>query len=134
MGKERQNILVVEDEASIRLAISEYLSQQDFTVFQAANAVGAIDLLSLHPEIELVFTDLAMPGNIDGLDLVNWLLKHHPGLPVIVASAWAGRISTMAEFSQNQALSYFVKPYHYEAVAQKIRQVIKDGQRAPQPH
>ena len=129
MGRQQERIvLVVEDEASIRLAISEYLAQQSFTVLQAANAAGAIDQLSLHPEIDLVFTDLAMPGNIDGLDLVNWLLKHHPGLPVIVASAWAGRVGTMAEFSQSQSLSYFVKPYTYEAVAQKIQQVIEERQ------
>ena len=126
MGKREQTILVVEDEASVRLAISDFLTQQEFTVLQAAGAAGAIDVISLHPEIDLVFTDLAMAGDLDGLDLVDWLLKHHPGLPVIVASGLKGRVSTMAEFSRNQALSYFVKPYSYDAVAKKIRQAIEE--------
>ena len=74
MGQRERIILVVEDEASVRLAISDYLTEQGFTVLQAAGASGAIDMIALHPEIELVFTDLAMPGDMDGLDLVDWLL------------------------------------------------------------
>ena len=125
MGRREQTILVVEDEASVRLAISDYLTEQGFTVHQAAGATGAMDVIARHPEIDLVFTDLAMPGDLDGLDLVDWLLKHRPGLPVIVASGLGGRVSTMAEFSNNQALSYFVKPYPYDAVVKKICQVIE---------
>lgn len=126
MGGREQTILVVEDEASVRLAISDYLTQQGFIVFQAAGATGAIDVISLHPEIDLVFTDLLMPGDMDGLGLVDWLLKRRPGLPVVVTSGVWERVSTMAEFSRNQALSYFTKPYLYDAVARKIRQVIEE--------
>lgn len=126
MGRREQTILVVEDEASVRLAICDYLTQQEFIVLQAANAAGAIEVISHHPEIDLVFTDLAMPGDMDGLDLVDWLLKRRPGLPVIVTSGVWGRVSTMEDYSRHQALSYFVKPYPYEAVARKIRQVIEE--------
>lgn len=126
MGGREQTVLVVEDEASIRLAISDYLVQQEFSVLQAANAAGAIEVFSRHPEIDLVFTDLQMPGEMDGLDLVDWLLKRHPGLPVIVTSGVWGRVSTMEQFSSNRALSYFVKPYPYDAVARRIRQVIAE--------
>ena len=124
MARREQIILVVEDDANVRLAISEYLTQQEFHVLQAADAAGAIETIVAHPEVELVFTDLAMPGNMDGLDLVDWLLKNRPGLPVIVTSGVWGRVNTMQEFSRHQALSYFVKPYKYDAVAEKIRQVI----------
>jgi DNA-binding NtrC family response regulator len=126
VGRREQTILVVEDEASVRLAISDYLTQQKFIVLQAAGAAGAIDVISLHPEIDLVFTDLQMPGDMDGLDLVDWVLKRRPGLPVIITSGVWGRVSTMAEFCCNQSLSYFVKPYAYDAVAKKIRQVIEE--------
>ena len=129
MARREQTLLVVEDEASVRLALSEYLIQQEFIVFQAAGAAGAIDMILAHPEIELVFTDLAMPGDMDGLDLVDWLLKNRPGLPVIVTSGVWGRVNTMQDFSRHQALSYFIKPYQYDAVATKIRQVI--GERRP---
>lgn len=126
MARREQTILVVEDDARVRLAISEYLTQQEFIVLQAADAAGAIETILLRPEIQLVFTDLAMPGNMDGLDLVDWLLKNRPGLPVIITSGVWGRVSTMKEFSAHQALSYFVKPYRYDAVAKKIRQVIEE--------
>lgn len=126
MGRQEQTILVVEDDASVRLAICEHLTQQGLIVFQAASADGAIEMILSEPDIELVFTDLAMPGNMDGLDLVDWLLKNRPGLPVIITSGVWGRVSTMKEFSAHQALSYFVKPYRYDAVAKKIRQVIEE--------
>lgn len=126
MGRRERIILVVEDEASVRLAISEYLTQQEFIVLQAADAAAAIEVISRHPEIDLVFTDLLMPGDMDGLDLAEWLLKHRPGLPVIITSGVWGRVSTMAEFSRNQSLSYFTKPYLYDAVARKIRQAIEE--------
>jgi DNA-binding NtrC family response regulator len=126
VGRREQFILVVEDEASVRLAISEYLTEQEFHVHQASGAAGAIDMILAHPEIELVFTDLAMPGNMDGLDLVDWLLKNRPGLPVIITSGVWGRVGIMAEYSRSQALSYFTKPYQYEALATKIRQVIEE--------
>jgi two-component system, response regulator PdtaR len=125
VGRRERTILVVEDEASVRLAISDYLTEQGFNVHQASGATGAIEMIALHPEIELVFTDLAMPGDMDGLDLVDWLLKSRPGLPVIVASGVWGRVGTMAEYSRAASLSYFIKPYPYEAVATKIRQVIE---------
>jgi DNA-binding NtrC family response regulator len=124
MGRREQTVLVVEDETSVRLAISDYLTQQGFIVVQAAGAAGAIDVIARHPEIDLVFTDLQMPGDMDGLDLVDWLLKSRPGLPVIVTSGVWGRVSTMAEYSRAQSLSYFVKPYPYDAVVKRIRQVI----------
>ena len=124
MGRREQVILVVEDDAVVRLAFCEYLIQQGYTVFQAATGAGAVEMIADHPEVELVFTDLAMPGTMDGLDLVEWLLKHRPGLPVIVTSGVWGRVRTMEEYSSHHALSYFVKPYKYDAVANKIRQVI----------
>lgn len=126
MGRQEQTILVVEDDASVRLAICEHLTQQGLIVFQAASADGAIEMILSEPDIELVFTDLAMPGNMDGLDLVDWLLKNRPGLPVIITSGVWGRVNTMKEFSAHRALSYFVKPYQYDAVARKIRQVIEE--------
>jgi len=86
VGRREQTVLVVEDEASVRLAISDYLTEQGFVVLQAADAAGAIEVISLHPEIDLVFTDLLMPGDMDGLDLAEWLFKHRPGLPVIITS------------------------------------------------
>jgi DNA-binding NtrC family response regulator len=124
-GRE-QTVLVVEDEPVVRLGISDYLAQQGFVVFQAAGAADAIDAISLHPEIDLVFTDLLMPGDMDGLSLVDWLLKSRPRLPVIVTSGVWEWVSTMAEFSRNQALPYFTKPYLYDAVARRIRQVIEE--------
>src|ERR1700684_3320988 len=65
VGRREQTILVVEDEASVRLAISDHLTDQGFTVHQAAGAAGAMDVIALHPEIDVVFTDLAMPGDLD---------------------------------------------------------------------
>ncbi|RYE54280.1 MAG: response regulator, partial [Hyphomicrobiales bacterium] len=60
-------VLVVEDEALVRIDIADQLSDAGFDVLEAANAAEAIDLLEKNPSIRLVFTDIDMPGSMDGL-------------------------------------------------------------------
>lgn len=63
---QRISVLIVEDEAIILMDISEQLEDEGFTVFQADNADRAIEILSAHPDISLIFTDIDMPGSTGG--------------------------------------------------------------------
>jgi DNA-binding NtrC family response regulator len=79
-------ILVVEDEVLIRFAISDYLRDAGFRVVEARDGNEAIELLNANSRISLVFTDLRMPGDVDGKALVQWIAHARPELPVVVAS------------------------------------------------
>ena len=90
-------VLVVEDEAAIREDISRHLEDFGVNVFQAESASGAISKIMRHPEIVLVFTDIRMPGPMDGRDLVLWLQLNHPSIIVMITSGGLGRINAIKD-------------------------------------
>lgn len=99
-------ILFVEDEFLIRLAICEELRASSYHVIEAANAEEAIAILKSSSHIDLIMTDVRMPGAIDGLGLVAWVRRLHPKLPVIITSGHLPRGSTFDE-----ATTFLPKPY-----------------------
>ena len=79
-------VLVVEDEGLINLAAVEDLRRAGFDVLSAYNADEAIALLEANSEIRLVFTDIDMPGSMDGLKLAAAVRKRWPPVRIIVTS------------------------------------------------
>jgi CheY-like chemotaxis protein len=82
-----QCILVVEDEVLIRFVIADYLRECGYHVMEAANAAEAVELLQVEATpIDLVFSDVQMPGDMDGFGLAHWVRANRPGLPIILTS------------------------------------------------
>lgn len=79
-------ILVVEDEFLIRLLVADHLRESGFIVLEAFNGEEAIAILKSGALVDLVFTDVRMPGAIDGLGLLDFIKQAAPDLPVIVTS------------------------------------------------
>ncbi len=84
-------VLVVDDELILRLSISAELEDEGFVVFEAGTADEAIATLERHPEIRLVFTDVDMPGSMDGLKLAAFVRDRWPPIKIIVTSGSASR-------------------------------------------
>jgi CheY-like chemotaxis protein len=83
---DRISVLIVEDESLILMDIADQLEAEGFIVFQAGNADRAIDILSAHSSISLIFTDIDMPGSMDGLKLAEAVQKRWPPVKIIVTS------------------------------------------------
>lgn len=81
-----RTILVAEDEVLVRHDISEYLREHGFNVVEANSAAEAIQVLKDSLPVAAVFTDVRMPGTIDGIDLARYVQKHHPEIPVLITS------------------------------------------------
>jgi DNA-binding NtrC family response regulator len=114
LSKDRKAILIVEDTALIRLDAADAAAQAGFIVFEAENADQAIAVLEAHPEIRLVFTDVEMPGSMDGLKLVEYISNRWPPIKIIVAS---GKVSVDKATLPADGL-FFPKPYsHMEVLA-----------------
>jgi CheY-like chemotaxis protein len=79
-------VLVVEDEALIRSAVAEYLRISGNSVVEAANAAEAIAVFAAGVPIDVVFSDIHMPGTMDGFGLARWISHHHPGINVVLTS------------------------------------------------
>src|SRR5688572_25080855 len=80
------SLLVVEDDILIRFQICDYLRECGFKVIEVANANEAIFILS-EPElrVDLVLSNVKMPGSMDGFGLAQWMRKEKPGVPIILA-------------------------------------------------
>jgi CheY-like chemotaxis protein len=100
-------ILIVENEALVRLELAAALADMGFIVLQAENADDAIALLETHPRIAILVTDITMPGSMDGLRLAHHVRGRWPPVKIVVLS---GLLDT--QLSELPEDSLFVpKPY-----------------------
>jgi len=82
-------VLVVEDEAIIRMLLVEELKDTGLVVVEADGADGAMAILGDGAAIGLVVTDVRMPGSTDGLGLAAWMREHAPGVPIVITSGFS---------------------------------------------
>jgi len=116
-------ILVVEDDASIRSHLSQYLEWNGFHVLQADTGLGAVDKIKQHPQLDLVFTDVVMPGVMDGVALAAWIAAHHPHLIVMAASEDPKRLDAIRKLYGPYT---FQKPYDLHQVAGAMREALSE--------
>jgi two-component system, response regulator PdtaR len=79
-------VLVVDDESLVRMFAVDVLEEEGYQVFEAASAADALATLNAYPEIRLVFTDINMPGAMDGIDLAREIANTKPGVQVVLTS------------------------------------------------
>jgi len=113
-------ILVVENEALVRLELTDRLARSGLIVLVASDADEAIDLLDVHPEIEVLFTDVTMPGSMDGIRLAHHVRGRWPPVKIIVAS---GRIGSHLDDLPSGSL-FLSKPYAPEALTVALAQLM----------
>jgi two-component system, response regulator PdtaR len=100
-------VLIVEDEPLVRLCAVETVEAAGFTVIEAANADEAIRILESRGDIRVVFTDIHMPGSMDGLKLAHAVRNRWPPIKIIVTSGHEG----IAEQDLPAGGRFFAKPY-----------------------
>ena len=112
-------ILVVDDEIITRAVIADYLRECGYRVFEAGNPQDAVTILNSELKVDIVFTDLELPGHSSGLELARWIRKRQPNVKVIVTSGLYSAAELAGELCD--AGPPIVKPYHSDAVAERIR-------------
>ena len=115
-------VLVVEDESFVRMIAADMLEESGFRVLEAPDASVALELLKQH-QIAVVFTDINMPGPIDGLELARIVTETFPQVKVIVTSGkqWLG-----PEDLPDHSV-FLPKPYRAAQLAQLIEEQTGDG-------
>jgi CheY-like chemotaxis protein len=101
-------LLVVEDSVILRMSVAHYLRGIGYSVIESGNAQDAINVISSGIQIDLVFTDVDMPGDMDGKGLADLLAVEHPDLPVIVTS---GDTTVSTEPAVGAVRRFLRKPY-----------------------
>src|SRR5579872_2705059 len=120
-----ETILFVEDEVLVRMDMAEFLRQSGFRVSEAANATEAIDALNSKFAVDLVVTDVRMPGNMDGFALAEWVRANRAGVEVILCS---GDADARERASKSPDLGGFLpKPYTGRALLDLVKQALAKG-------
>lgn len=124
-----QTVLVVEDEVLVRLVIADYLRECGYRVHEAVNADEAIAILqSPEVSVDVVFSDVEMPGSVDGFGLARWIRANKPGMQVILTSG-AERSADIAA-TLCEAGPLLKKPYPSQDVVDRIRQLRAKARRS----
>jgi CheY-like chemotaxis protein len=119
-------VLVVEDEAIIRMEAVQMLEDAGFNVVEASNASDAIGLLEARTDICAVFTDINMPGTLDGLKLARAIRGRWPPIHLILTS---GLVSPNEQDLPSNG-RFIQKPYKAEHVIATLRELLDQS---PQP-
>lgn len=122
-----KTILVVEDEVLVRLVISDYLRECGYQVVEAAGTDEAKQVLQSGTKVDLIFSDVQLPGQADGIALASWVKEQYPGIPVILTSGWAGAAEKARDLCHEGPL--VVKPYGHGMVLQRIQSLLSGAQR-----
>lgn len=113
-------ILVVEDEVLIRMTVADHLRDCGFRVLEAANGEEACRVMDAGETVDLVFTDIQMPGSIDGFSLARWVREKKPGTPVLLTSGYV----KSAELAHDLCTEIVSKPYDHDDLVRRLRRLM----------
>jgi CheY-like chemotaxis protein len=124
-----ETILVVDDEVLVRLPISEYLRQCGYRVLEAANADEALTILQKggDVQVDVVLSDIEMPGSIGGFGLSRWIRTNRPGINVVLVSTPRRAADAAAELCDSGPT--LTKPYEPKIVLQRIKALLTERNR-----
>lgn len=121
--KQREVVLIVEDEPVIRRLLRLTLERADYTVLEAADGIEAVDLLDTgQHRVSAIVSDITMP-RMDGLALVDHLESSHPALPIVLASG-LHRLETIPSPVAARIAGFLVKPYSRSTVLAVVARVV----------
>jgi CheY-like chemotaxis protein len=117
-------ILTVEDDRELLNILQEILQELGYQMVSATNARQALDVLSKKPEIQLVFSDIVMPGGMNGFELAKVIAKQYPSLPVILTSGYTEELIDSND-SIARSLPILYKPYQRHALAKILKSALE---------
>jgi DNA-binding NtrC family response regulator len=119
-----QAVLVVDDDVIVRMTIGESLRDAGFHVFEAANANDAMGVMLSDMRVDVLLTDLRMPGAMDGFGLGLVARGESPGLKVLVMSSFLPE-STGARLSP---FEFIEKPFRPQVLIDRVRTMLGEGE------
>ena len=118
-----ETVLLVEDDASVRMLVSDVLGELGYKAVEAAEPYAAIRLLESGARFDLMITDVGLPG-MNGRQLADIARQHLPDLPILFITAYAQNAETRADFL-GANMQMIAKPFQMQMLASKIDDMLK---------
>ena len=119
-----ETILVVEDEPELLTLASRFLTEQGYRVIAAPNGAAALEAVKNESYIDLVLTDVVMPGGMSGLDLANAIRSQRPDTRVLFVSGYADE--QLKDSLPDAAERIITKPYDRRVLAKAVQQALSE--------
>jgi PAS domain S-box-containing protein len=116
----RESILVVEDDEDLRIYASEILRELGYRVLEAANGAEALTFLDREADIDLLLTDVVMPGGINGRELADEVTRRRPALKVLFTTGYT-RNAIVHHGRLDPGIHLIGKPFSFQELAAKVR-------------
>lgn len=116
----RAVVLIVEDEPLVRMMVIELFEDEGFEVLEATNADEALQIFERRDDVSLLFTDVEMPGSIDGYALARWVRVHRPAVKTMIVS---GRALPRAG-DVPEGAAFVGKPYDHGDVMRRVQSMM----------
>jgi PAS domain S-box-containing protein len=117
-----ERILIVEDDEAVRRAAAQQLKELGYTVFEAQNGRAALDILQ-RENIDLLFTDMTMPGGLSGPDLARTAVAKDPALKVLMTSGFTE--ATLRDSDLSGRFELLSKPYRRQELARRVHRALR---------
>ncbi|AIR91091.1 hybrid sensor histidine kinase/response regulator [Pseudomonas cremoricolorata] len=118
-----ETVLVVDDEPSVRLFVTELLSSQGYLVLEAADGQAGLQLLQSDMRIDLLVTDIGLPGTLDGRQMADAGRQLRPALPVLYMTGFA-EPHVLHDCPQDQGSAVLIKPFALERLVASVSQLL----------
>ncbi len=120
-----ETVLVVEDNADVRDVTVKRLDMLGYRVVTAADGPSAVTQLQSGTKIDLVFSDVVMPGGMSGFDLAAWVLANKPEVKVLLTSGFTGEVAQNGEHEAARDVEVLRKPYAIAELASAVREALR---------
>ncbi len=117
-----ETIMIVEDEDPVRIFAARALRSKGYTVIEARTGEGALSLLETHDTLDLLVTDMVMPG-MDGASLARTLRAARPQVPVILISGYSEE-AARGELTESPDFHFLPKPFSLQLLVSKVKDVL----------
>jgi PAS domain S-box-containing protein len=128
-GTRTETVLVVEDDPDVRAYSTESLRELGYNVLEAPHARAALEILDATPGIVVIFTDVGLPGGMNGRQLAEEARKRHPTMKVLFTTGYA-RNAIVHDGRLDPGVELLTKPFTQAALAAKLRDII-DARSSP---
>ncbi len=127
-GRRNVTVLVVEDDDGVRdIAVSK-LADAGYRIVEACNGPTGVQTFIDHPEIELVFSDVIMPGGMSGPEMMELIRKQRPEIPVLFASGYAEH-ALRERSGWLERCRFIAKPYDVSELLSSVETLLEEGPR-----
>ncbi len=118
-----ETVLVIDDEPSVRMLVSDVLGEHGYVVLEAGDGRSGLDLVRSRARIDLLVTDVGLPGGMNGRQVADAARTMRPGLKVLFITGYAEN-AALGDKGLEPGFQVMTKPFPMEALALRVQEMV----------